>query len=233
MEKVCEECKYEEDQEGAIVNLSLILSAVRGHSKCTRSLLDEGTDVNHVVTQNDIRYEYRFIDRQRARRKRTNVDPRFFVGSRALFEAAYRGNNECLQLLLIAGADVNATTQNGTTALMGAATSHDLACVKLLLKAGAHVNLLDNSGHKALDHYINEGCQTFQISHVLMGAGETMEGKDLMLTLGRSLKHSCRKFIRKYLNDKDLPVNLFVKIPKLGLPRLLASYLLYNCSLND
>ena len=56
MDKVCEECKYEEDQEGATVNLSLILSAVRGHSKCTRSLLDEGADVNHVVTQNDIRY---------------------------------------------------------------------------------------------------------------------------------------------------------------------------------
>ena len=122
---------------------------------------------------------------------------------------------------------MNATTQNGTTALMGAATSQDLTCVKLLLKAGAHVNILDNYGLKALDHY------NFQISHVLMAAGETIDGKDLMLTLGRSLKHSCRKFIRKYLNDKDLPVNLFVKIPQLGLPRLLASYLLYNCSLND
>ena len=101
MHKVCQECKYEEDNEGATVILSLILSAVRGHSKCTRSLLDQGADVNYVVTQNDIRYEYRFIDRQRARRKRTNVDPRFFVGSRALFEAAYRGrgNSECLQLL--------------------------------------------------------------------------------------------------------------------------------------
>ena len=128
---------------------------------------------------------------------------------------------------------MNATTQNGTTALMGAATSHDLDCVKLLLKAGAHVNLLDNSGHKALDHYINGGCKTFQISHVLIAAGETIQGNDLILTLGRSLKHSCRKFIRKYLNDKDLPVNLFIKIPQLGLPRPLALYLLYNCSLND
>ena len=96
MDNVCQECKYEKDQGGASVNLSLILSAVTGHSKCTRSLLEEGADVNYVVTQNDIRYEYRFIDRQRARRK-PDENPKFFVliGSRALFEAAYRGNSEC------------------------------------------------------------------------------------------------------------------------------------------
>ena len=128
---------------------------------------------------------------------------------------------------------MNATTQNGTTALMGAATSGDLTCVQLLLKAGARVNLLDNSGQKALDRYINERCKTFQISHVLMAAGETIGGKDFMLTLGRSLMHSCRKFIRQYLNDKDLPVNLFIKIPQLGLPPSLTSYLLYNCSLTS
>ena len=47
-----------------------------------------------------------------------------------------------------------------------------------------------------------------------------------------SLKHLCRKAIRKHLL-KMSPVNLFVQVPQLGLPTLLQEYLLFNVYLDD
>ena len=47
-----------------------------------------------------------------------------------------------------------------------------------------------------------------------------------------SLKHLCRKAIRKHLL-KMSPVNLFVQVPQLGLPTLLQDYLWLNVSVDD
>ena len=47
------------------------------------------------------------------------------------------------------------------------------------------------------------------------------------------LKHLCRESIRSHLLDLDPHTHLFGKIPKLGLPKSLADYLLYNQTLGD
>ena len=47
------------------------------------------------------------------------------------------------------------------------------------------------------------------------------------------LRTQCRRAIRKYLIDGDPLVNFFVKVPKLGLPSALNSYLLYDVSLEE
>ena len=46
------------------------------------------------------------------------------------------------------------------------------------------------------------------------------------------LKHFCREAIRKHLLGIDENINLFQRIPKLGLPSLLVNYLLYYASLD-
>ena len=47
-----------------------------------------------------------------------------------------------------------------------------------------------------------------------------------------NLKHTCRKFIRNPLLEKNPNINLFAKADQLRLPRSLASYLVHNFSLN-
>ena len=46
------------------------------------------------------------------------------------------------------------------------------------------------------------------------------------------LKDLCRAFIRTYLLRIDLHSNLFIRVPKLGLPLFLTRYLLYDMTLD-
>ena len=46
------------------------------------------------------------------------------------------------------------------------------------------------------------------------------------------LKHLCREAIRKHLIDLYLHKHLFGRIPQLGLPSIMAEYLLYDYSLD-
>ena len=48
-----------------------------------------------------------------------------------------------------------------------------------------------------------------------------------------SLKHMCREAIRKRLLELEPHSNLFSRIPELGLPSSLQSYLLFHVSLNQ
>ena len=47
------------------------------------------------------------------------------------------------------------------------------------------------------------------------------------------LKHICREAIRKHLLKLDPHLNLFGRIPRLGLPNALNMYLLFNVSLEE
>ncbi len=48
-----------------------------------------------------------------------------------------------------------------------------------------------------------------------------------------SLAGQCRGFVRKHLLQLDPHQNLFLRVPKLGLPSPFSKYLLYNMSLDD
>ena len=47
-------------------------------------------------------------------------------------------------------------------------------------------------------------------------------------TPGLCLKEKCRNVIRKHLLELDPHENLFIRVPRLGLPSLLTEYLLYG-----
>ena len=58
----------------------------------------------------------------------------------ALFEAASNGHQNCMEILLNAGADVSAVEYEYNTALAVASSKGRTECIKLLLNAGADVN---------------------------------------------------------------------------------------------
>ena len=56
---------------------------------------------------------------------------------------AASGRKECLKLLIVAGADVNAKDHRGKTALWFACHYAKADCFDLLVKSGANVNSID------------------------------------------------------------------------------------------
>jgi len=80
-----------------------------------------------------------------------NIKNNKFSGSdTALMLASRYGLKNIIELLLKAGADVNAKNYNGWTALMWASTNGRTNVVELLLKAGADVNVKNNDDKTAL-----------------------------------------------------------------------------------
>ena len=76
-------------------------------------------------------------------------------GSTALHCAAWKGHPAVVDLLLRAGADVNAHNANdhwGTTPLHAAAHANQAAIAQLLLDHGADINAQDGSGRTPLQH---------------------------------------------------------------------------------
>ena len=76
-------------------------------------------------------------------------------GSTALTQAAYFGSSSCVNMLLQAGANVNATDNEGHTALFISSTQAHVSCTAILLQAGARVNIRDKSGTTALFAAVN------------------------------------------------------------------------------
>ena len=142
----------------------------------------------------------------------------------------------------------------GTTALMAAAFFHDaLNTVKVLLRSGAYVSIRNEIGMNALENTYSGDYQSGgplkETLTLLHAAGETTDGtktyefdisgitftrpiefpeylRERHLTL--TLKDMCREAIRKHLLDINQHLNLFMRIPQLGLPTRLAQYLLFE-----
>ena len=85
----------------------------------------------------------------------TAVVSRAADGFSPLHLAAFFGRNEAVELLLDAGADVDAEASNSfltrVRPLHSAAAGGHLECCRLLLAAGADPNALQGGGHSALD----------------------------------------------------------------------------------
>ena len=66
--------------------------------------------------------------------------------------------------------------------------------------------------------------------------GEATEEMRTMLRETKSepcLSDLCRDLIRKHLLKLDPHENLFIRVPRLGLPAALSDYILFNVSLDD
>ena len=108
----------------------LIIAAFHGQAEMAKLLLNNGADVNQVISD------------------RSAQTGGYRGGIRAL-SYAFR-DPEIVKLLLDRGADVNAQEENGRTALWEAAHWGFWKSVKVLLDGGANPNLLDYLGASAL-----------------------------------------------------------------------------------
>lgn len=64
-------------------------------------------------------------------------------------ETAFRGQEQCLSLLIAAGCDLNACTREGMTASFLAAWKDHRGCLALLIAAGINLDTQNNTGETA------------------------------------------------------------------------------------
>lgn len=149
---------------------ALMLSATNGSTASCKMLLDKGA----------------------------HIEAHDCHGDRALHFAATRcGSTALVELLLEAGADVDAKTESGFTPLLWATHQGLLASTKLLLEAGANVNTRTKSGLTAAmqvmlsDHYkvctCADPCGLLQLL-VARGADLWMESEEGMTACDYALE---------------------------------------------
>ena len=147
-------------------------------------------------------------------------------------------------------------SNQGLTALIGASFSHNMASVRLLLQKGALVNITTYDGQNALQRCLAHYGQGMKhIATFLMTAGEILDAKPVKKNESENdcnyrerveilnyltqmdgklcLQDICRKTNRKPLIQVNPNLHLFGRVPKLGLPSSLTSYLLYYITLDD
>ena len=123
-----------------------------------------------------------------------------------------------------AGANVNKICVRDTTTLLRFALNGNERGVRLLLRSGARVNM----GKKPT------GLLEQNVRLLLDAAGQQMttSQRNNKKFLKDTLHGHCREAIRRHLLNLDPHENLFLRIPRLGLPSLLAKYLLLDLSLD-
>lgn len=135
---------------------ALHLAAYHRRTEVISILLSAGADVDaldnfhdtalHVATQDGI-IDYFDIDAVKVLLKfGANVHARNDLQETALFIASYlfrEGCEEAIELLIAAGADVDAVSRNHRTALFTAARNNNNVMMKFLLSLGADINFRD------------------------------------------------------------------------------------------
>ena len=191
----------------------VLVTAVRfAHAEVVKTLIDAGADVNHGDNKQSLKI------------------------------TAGRGYDQCMSLLIDAGADVNHVYNNGKSALILATEKCYTKCMKLLIKNGAEVNWYAEPIEHFSKHLFPRNPKTLgKLYWILLAAGVDSRCLNLLFPKSRficpleeemNLMYLCRKVIRKHLLQMS-PVNLYFRVPQLGLPTLMQDYLLFNVSLDD
>ena len=178
----------------------------------------------------------------------------------SLMRASEHGWVQGVRLLLSTGADVNLLSQNSHKSewspLWSAVKEIRINTVRVLLNAGSHIitqSPLDSRLKNPLPFHLSNMYRHIKLWHeyhiqdeplamLLFAAGASpMDEADeddnyipeffQFLDIKYDLKHMSRESIRRNLMRIDRKRNLFLRIPKLGIPPSLSQYLLYYMSL--
>ena len=238
---------------------ALSIAVHRADCDLVRLLVSAGADVNdgcleHVAETGD----YKILDV--LLQMGVDVNQVYADEETALIIAVWEGYHKCAELLIQAGADVNSISLFCETPLVGAVHHGNIKLIKMLLKAGAYINQLNNQGQNARTYNLAQ-CQPpdRDIETLLTVAGEPClamrfpnsktfverfdENGDICFVEVvfksknkrklKSLIKICKSAIRDEVKRVNPSMNLFTAVPRLGLPRPLASYLLYYISLDQ
>ena len=215
------------------VDKALITAADMSQGKCVEILIAAGADVNYhdthgwtalmAAVRNGHNECVEILIKSGA-----HVNTRTIYGNTALVLAARQDRHKCIETLIKAGADMNSRNCEGYTAVMEAAKRDHHKCVAILVFAGADVNMQSRRGITASRYVRGEKTRT-----LLFAAGE----KEVMkrcteLYSELRLSHLCRASIRNHLLQMS-NMNLFSRVPKLGLPKPLEKYLLFSEILDE
>ena len=170
----------------------------------------------------------------------------------ALITAIKRRSQKCSIALIKLGANIRCRDLTGKSPLVYAARSvpPQLDVMRLLLKHGHLVKVTDVCCYLPLINRLRHSePNALEAVKLLLAAGEQV-GDPYGVTLSQdsdgieeykawfqnevnefSLQNKCRAAIRKHLTRGTPIENLFVQTSKLGLPKSVASYLVYDISL--
>ena len=234
-------------------DIALIVATENAHGQCVDILVKKGADVNArkingdsaliCAVKNGNGYCISALIQAGA-----GVNTRNYNYETALTLAVKKG--QFVQSLVHAGADVN---YQGWIILWCTARRDDIVNMKILLRAGIHINQpemkivkniwglkidIDHAGPNVLTKYLRifDTLSNPEVIILLYAAGETINMADVVipdyleLEIDNTLMNICRTSVRTHLLVASR-VNLFVRIPRLGLPKLLQSFLLYDMKL--
>ena len=189
------------DDAGADGTSALVVAAHSGHTATALALLDAGANPNdagsgytalHIaVRRGDLALVNALIARGAqpdtrlakatpARRLSDDIAlTRSLVGTTPLWLAANYGHSEIVGVLAAAGANLNATANDGSTPLMAAIGRNEQAAAAVarqLVEAGANVDVADDNGGTALHRAAASGFN--EIVKVLAHRGANLEARN-------------------------------------------------------
>ena len=252
----CFNLLWEEHKKNNSIDVTIVIAVSEDPEEFVKMMIATGFDVNQ-----EFKEEYRSLTPlmmpildsvgsvQLLIEAGANVNYKNRNGLTPLLWHAYSGRLKCVKALIEAGADVNAANNRRKTALMFSVSRNDnkigLIIVQALLNKGANINILHDSGRNAFSFLAMCKIDQHKFQEKLMilfAAGEKLD-KQALEAVGQkvpdhlqpqlNLKEICRRRIREHLLRLDPHTHLFSRIPRLELPSLLTSYLLYGVALND
>ncbi len=110
--------------------------------------------------------------------KKPDLNVRNSRGETALLMAASSQEPEAIDMLVAAGAEIDATVASGNTALMLCLINGDARSVDILIRGGADPHLINNQGQNAFDvarHYEHPHLATQMVNTMHICAREAAE----------------------------------------------------------
>ena len=218
---------------------ALLIATKNGRVRCMEALIGAGADLNVVDSSGNtaLLIATTLGDGKAVEvlaKAGADVNSNALFGQTPLLLASSCGDCKGIAALIQSGAYVNSAENK--TAIVRASRSRCVKAVCLLLEAGANLTTPNTDDKCTARDILDLQCNGNEMALMLMAAEEATwkiyrnPGHFMHFTPTEqmSLKHLCRKVIRRCLLSSHPPTNLFSKAPKLGLSSVLTSYLTYN-----